>query len=140
MVKENAYILLFISIFAYANCLFFTAFDTDLRGTRNGLALLEVGWLGFMMGDFSWWANPLILLSWIGFGANKPKFAVITSALAVLLILTFTLHTTVILGEDGVPAKILGYGAGYWLWLASAFIMLICSLSKSVKPAQEEIA
>ena len=90
--------------------------------------LLLMGWMGVFYGVITWLANPLLVLSWILCLRGELRAAVIVSAAAVLLALSFLLHSTIVTSEAPTYEAVAGYGAGYWLWLASMLIMAAGSL------------
>ena len=85
--------------------------------------LLLIGWMGVFYGVFAWVANPLLLLSWFLCLRGELRAAWIASTAAALLALSFLLHSTIVADEVPTYKAVTGYGAGYWLWLASMLIM-----------------
>ena len=86
-----------------------------------GYWVLVSGWLGVVTFQFSWFANPLILLSvlWM---YRYPIRATLIAASAVLL-------ATQAFWFSSIPGKyenmsIINMGVGFWLWYAS--LILIC--------------
>ena len=76
----------------------------------------------------SWFANPLLIVSWVLLLNNKINFSLISSFIAVLFCLSFLLFDKIALDEAVNYGEILGYGNGYWLWLASCFTVFIGSI------------
>jgi len=95
----------------------------------SSLMLLATGWMGILVGYFEWFANPLILYSWLSARRNRVAPALLASILATAFILSFLFVKKMNwegMGTDTHP-DILGYAAGYWLWLASALVMVVAS-------------
>lgn len=95
----------------------------------HALGLLLSGFMGVLIGYFEWLANPLIVYSW--FCARKKRVvpALIATLLAAFFILSFLSVKKMEwpgMGSDPNP-DVQGYAAGYWLWLASALVMVVGS-------------
>jgi hypothetical protein len=123
------WILFFLSLALFFLCLpkdgYYVAIGYK---ADSSLALLLVGWLGFIDGVFSWFANPFLLLAWVQFIRKKYSYAILCSFIAVMLIITFQLHETITVNEGGTRSKIIGYGSGYWLWLSSSIVSFVASI------------
>jgi hypothetical protein len=106
-----------------------TAFYQDVpqNPDASAVGLLSIGWMGLLEGYVEWIANPLMLYSW--FCAFRQRYwpAVTNAAVALVLMLVFLSRSEVVwVGDNGtLHAAIHAYGLGYWLWLASAAIMVI---------------
>ena len=86
----------------------------------SGFTVLKIGWFAGVMGIFSWWANPLLLLSFFFYIKKVPKNGMMLSGIAFILALQSFFLTTVPQDEGGVKKLTVDYlGAGYYLWLAS---------------------
>ena len=84
-----------------------------------------------------WLANPILFFSWIKF-KNKPKTSLVSSIITLILMLSFLLFDEVVNNEAGVPEKITSIKLGYWLWVSSAFIMVIGNAFLFYKKKKEE--
>ena len=84
--------------------------------------------MGIFYGVLAWLANPLLLLSWILCLTDELRAAFIASAAALLLAMSFLLHSTIVASEAPTYEAVTGYGLGYWLWLASMLIMAVGTL------------
>ncbi|WP_426061941.1 hypothetical protein [Hymenobacter sp. B1770] len=114
-----------ISLTQYAYCT-----EADQNGEcTQAVSVLLVGWLGIVGGGvaLTWFANPFLLLSWM-LALNFTKFAVLTSGFALLLMLSFLAFREVMVNEAGGYSKIAETCSGYWLWIASALVMLVGNL------------
>ena len=88
---------------------------------------LLVGWLGVFMlhpPAMIWLANPILLISWIRI-KKREKQSLIFSSISLITMLSFLLFDEIILNESGALSRITSYGLGYWLWVSSAFIMVM---------------
>jgi glycerol-3-phosphate acyltransferase PlsY len=131
--------------------LFITALTQDAYYASDGYGsflTLLAGWLGLLMesghllsvfikfvqgkgividnqvgATFTWLANPAIFLALIAISRNV-KAAFQLSLVSTILILSFLAFGEVLANEAGGYARIRGYKAGYWLWLASSLTLL----------------
>jgi hypothetical protein len=80
----------------------------------------------------AWLANPIIGFAWLLYLSDKRRAALISAVTALGLTLSF-LRVDELLGPptyagvnipDFEEVPIMSYGAGYWLWIASAGILV----------------
>jgi len=91
-----------------------------------GYWILIFGWVGFMDGKLAWLANPALFLAWIFiFSRTNRNASVIFGMSAMALSITFLMHDDVIINANGDRRKIVGYGTGYWTWLASIALVVL---------------
>lgn len=102
----------------------------DPRAWAPCIGLLLIGWLGVFDGILAWLANPALLAAWIflNFRSSRRLGAAIGAA-AIAFALSFLLYTEILTNEAGGTSKITGYGAGYWLWVASGGVAMIGGLA-----------
>jgi hypothetical protein len=103
---------------------------------RNSAGLLLIGWMGTLAsGYIEWIANPLLFYSWFSALHKRYWQAVGSAVLALTLILSFLRRTAIVwTGDNGSKTvAIRGYGFGYWLWIASAAIIIIAGLALLVR-------
>jgi hypothetical protein len=80
---------------------------------------------------FIWMANPVLIVTWILYLRGRRSAALITALTALGLTLCF-LSVESVLGpgpagvnvEDFEMRTIIAYGTGYWLWVASAAVLV----------------
>jgi hypothetical protein len=85
----------------------------------DGIAIL-IGWMGVLAGGYiEWIASPLLFYSWFSALHQQYWQSVGSAVLALALILSFLRRSE---------------GFGYWLWIASAAIMVAAGL---VLPARQ---
>jgi len=113
------------------SCLFISLFLTTFYTSDNplnGAWVLIIGWLGFVVFQFSWYANPLNLLALL-FYSTRPLVAFLLSFLALLL-------ATQMFGFSEIPTgyaqgkifiKELGFGAYIWYVSQVVFFVLFAS-------------
>ncbi len=116
--KENRDMGIWISIALYALCLAFPAYYIgEAHEPQNSFSLLLMGWLGPLDGHFSWLANLFYLLALIMY--KKPNVSVGFGLLALILALSFLSHKRIIVSEAPTYKNIVGYGYGYFFWVAA---------------------
>ena len=94
------------------------------EGCWNGWWSLVIGWMGLFAGNATWFANPLLVASWIAFFTKSKVFYILCSALvAVAIAASFLLYEKIVINEAGHFAPI-EYRIGYWVWLGS----MICQV------------
>jgi hypothetical protein len=84
--------------------------------------LLLEGWRALPRGYIEWSANPILFFSWLLNG----RLPCLGSAAAVTALALMSLFLTRhgFIGPGGRPQIIVALGAGYWLWLCSALLMV----------------
>lgn len=115
------------SVFLFVLSLCLTGFVT--RGTPDpqawkALCLFGIGWLGPLASYFEWYANPLLLASWVLALLGKRTAVVAASVAALVLALSFLLHGRMIVSEAPTYSEIISHSSGYWMWLASIAVMV----------------
>ncbi|MBL7915437.1 MAG: hypothetical protein JNL49_10375 [Bacteroidia bacterium] len=85
-----------------------------------------IGWAAIFStcAGLCWFANPLLLMSWIFLKKNL-KLSMFLSVASFLLALFFLVFDSIVDNENGGSHQIVSYKAGYWLWVASHAVMLI---------------
>jgi len=68
--------------------------------------------------------------------AGKNKIALLLGSLASALMLAFLFRQTIIASEAPTYAKIIGYGAGYWLWVTSGVLVIVSGIIGLMKKRQ----
>jgi hypothetical protein len=82
----------------------------------------------------AWWANPALLIAWIALFFGARHYAVLWSAVSLVLGLSFLLFHLLpifrILPGGGMApdGEVTGVGLGYWLWLTSIAVCLLSAL------------
>lgn len=89
--------------------------------TVQGIVLLTCGWLGLFSGELAWFANPCLVLSWIGLAARSHRLALPAAWLGLLLAGALLGRSPVTLySVAGLYTMTpVSYLPGSWLWIAS---------------------
>ena len=74
--------------------------------------------------------------AWVFSFAGKNKIALLLGSLASALMLAFLFRQTIIASEAPTYAKIIGYGAGYWLWVTSGVLVIVSGIIGLMKERQ----
>ncbi|MBK8874189.1 MAG: hypothetical protein IPN13_09800 [Bacteroidetes bacterium] len=92
----------------------------------DSIMVFLLGWAAiFSTGaGLCWFANPLLLMSWIFLKKNL-KLSMFLSVASFLLALFFLVFDSIVDNENGGSHQIVAYKTGYWLWVASHAVMLI---------------
>jgi energy-coupling factor transporter transmembrane protein EcfT len=122
----------FASIMLFVISLFCPTYCTtsSCDGAAGGFVDLIAGWLGALFGGgvyLAWLANPFFLIA-IFTNKNSPGVSIVLSIFALIAGLSFLRGGEILLNEAGHTAYITGYQIGYWLWIASFFLMLVASI------------
>jgi len=120
-------IVYFFSIVLYLVALTQNSFETIVGPNSKGIMDLLVGWMGVLMlhpPAMVWLANPTLVAAWVFIKKNQ-RTSFILSVISLVIMLSFLLFDEIIVNESGASSKITAYGLGYWLWVLSAFIMVI---------------
>ncbi len=120
-------IILTTSIIFFVMSLTQNSFETIVGPNSKGIMDLLVGWMGVLMlhpPAMVWLANPTLFAAWV-FTKKNQRTSFILSVISLLIMLSFLLFDEIIVNESGASSKITAYGLGYWLWVLSAFIMVI---------------
>ena len=77
-----------------------------------------------------WLANPISLVSIVMFLYNDTqlKKASLLSLIALILSSSFYLWKEILVSESGATGKIISFENGYYLWVASIFILFVFQL------------
>jgi hypothetical protein len=93
----------------------------------TGFDALVKGWQGAQAGVYSWFANPLFVFASIASVFGRFRTAAVLAGFAVLLALT-SFAASALARNRGIPAPELGFGPGFYLWLAAqAGLALWCA-------------
>lgn len=89
----------------------------------------------------AWFANPLFVASIILLSINRSGMALATSTASVILAATTFSIQKAPFNEAGHMANVVGYGLGFYLWIASMCgIVLTSVFSATVGKAKRDIA
>ncbi|MEM6329006.1 MAG: hypothetical protein AAF790_02030 [Planctomycetota bacterium] len=94
---------------------------TQVMSDMRGWYLLAFGWLAPLGGWLAveWWANPLLVCSWVSLWRGDAKCALWWACFALALGMIFSLRSEFMTSTKPDWAQISGYQVGYWFWLAS---------------------
>ncbi len=88
-----------------------------------GFVLLAIGWLGLFVGQFAWYANPLLWAAWVSLWKEHCGRAIVLGAIAFALGLhTFTL---VEIPNFTTGIEVEGVGIGVYVWLGSMAVLVV---------------
>ncbi len=94
-----------------------TVFVTTERAVQ-GYWIMLVGWMGFMIFQFAWFANPLALLSLLLI-RKHPWWALATSILSLLCLSQAFLFSEIPTDTSGQSIAVVSRGIGFYCWVGS---------------------
>jgi hypothetical protein len=116
-------------------------FNTLISSRGDSSFLMGFVCLLFGFSYIAWFANPLFLMSVIFLSLNRSGMALATSTASLILAATTFLIQKVPYNEAGHTAEVVGYGLGFYLWIASMCVILLTSvLSRTAGKAKCGIA
>jgi hypothetical protein len=88
------------------------------------------GWVCLLFGFeyLAWFANPLFVLGVVLLLLKRFSLALAVSVLSVILATTTFFIREAEYNEAGYTASVIGYGAGFYLWLSSISVLFLTSL------------
>jgi hypothetical protein len=128
---SQRYALLWLSVGLFVLCLANDGYyiqGPNPRAWAAAWGLLLVGWVGVFSGTLAWLANPALAVAWIMFYRGRYRYSALYALIALGFIVSFLFAKTVMSSEAPAYSKIIGYGVGYWLWMASAVTILAAAL------------
>jgi hypothetical protein len=140
---DQRHLFFWISLALFALCLVNDGYyiaGPNPRAWAPAWGLLLVGWLGLFSGTIAWLANPALLTAWVMFYRRKYRRSAAFALIAAALMASFLFAKTVISSESTSNSKVTGYGLGYWLWLSSAFVLLIGAILSSLSQPNADTA
>ena len=129
--------LFYAAMFSFFVSLFFTVFFTTGENI-SGFWVLTTGWLGFVIFQFAWFANPLSLLA-VLIMKKRPVIALILCTLAVALASMGFLFSEIPTAKGAEKIFIKEYGLGFYFWYAAQWFLLysviLLVLGRGIKKA-----
>ncbi|AZB19364.1 hypothetical protein EG352_17055 [Chryseobacterium indologenes] len=135
MKKSN--IILLFSLFLFIASLPFTAVFAQSH-EMSGLACFLLGWAEMQGGGIAWMVNPLMFFAAFFFLLKKPKISAVISFIAVCLTFCYLSVGEITVNEAGHKFPITGYGAGYFLWIASCLSLFAGSILLILSPEKQK--
>lgn len=123
---------LFLSGLFFIISLFLSTFFTS-DGTVIGGWVFLLGWIGIVIFQFAWYANPLNLLSFLIF-ESQPRLSLLLSLLALVIateaFLFYEIPTGLFSGVNQEKLFINEFGLGFYCWYLSQILFLFSLISK----------
>jgi hypothetical protein len=121
-----------LSILCLLISLFLPVFNTADGGFFDGFSVMIVGWMAITftnlgVGSLGWYANPLLLIVWLGLALSKFRvggFVALIVSIGIALCSLLLVHKTVEVNEGGGTSEIVSIGMGFYVWLASFAICI----------------
>lgn len=113
-------------IISLLNIVFFTS-----SGDISGFWTLLTGWLGFIVFQFAWFANPLSFLA-VSRMKSQPLFALFLSVLAVTLATEGFIFNEIPTASGSEKIFIREFGLGFYFWYGAHWLALCSVLFKLI--------
>jgi hypothetical protein len=126
-----------------ATVLFLLSLGFNTLKLSQGDSSFLLGFVCLLFGFeyLAWLANPFFLVSIILLSLNRSRVALATSTVSVILAATTFLIQKAPFNEAGHMANVVGYGPGFYLWIASMSVIFVTSvLSTTLWKAKRSIA
>ena len=109
--------------------LFLPTLRTNGADWDPGWWLLASGWLGLLIGQLAWLANPLLVLAAVLLlkGSGRTALGIVGGVL-LLLWLQMALTGSLVDNEGGIAHPIERRYTGYWLWMAAVGLAGVTSV------------
>ena len=117
ILKTIAMLLVALAFVLFFSSLFETVFITENKVIK-GYWVLAMGWMGFVVFQFAWYANLLSLLA-ILLMSKRAGIAFILSVLALLLSTESFLFDEIPVGNGGKNIVIVDTDIGLYLWIGA---------------------
>ena len=82
----------------------------------------------------AWYANPFYFAALIALGMKKRYIAALFSCSALAIALTTLSIKRIERDEAGNMTAVVGYGPGFYLWLASMLVVLVAAVIAIMRP------
>ena len=125
--KKSIKGVIFLSISFFIIALTQECFCVFPKPCVMGYMSFLFGWLGVLAADpasFVWIANPLLFASWVKI-RKSTRISFVLSILSLIIMVSFLFAGKIIVSESGSLQEINSIKIGYWLWVLSAFTMII---------------
>jgi hypothetical protein len=127
---------IFASIALYLCSLAFPAADRFL-----GFECLVAGWFSLGAGvGFGWLANPLIYATWLLLAIGKNVASLLVCLFAVILMLSTLAASGMVASTSGDVTQIKVFGPGFWLWVGSALVALVCAAQAQLRSQSRPVS
>ena len=127
--------LLVAAISCFILSLFNTVFFTS-AGDISGFWVLLTGWLGFVIFQFAWFANPLNFLA-VLMMKRRPLFAFLLSIVAVFLTTESFVFSEIPAASGSAKIFIREFGLGFYFWHGAQW-MAVCVMLVNLLEANRQ--
>jgi len=126
MLKISAILLIGLGFFLFFSSLFEVVFITETHSIK-GYWVFAIGWMGFIIFQFAWYANLLSLLA-ILFMFESPLKAFITGLFSLLLAIESFLFDEIPFGKGKESIAIIAHDIGLYLWIGAHCAVLYATI------------
>lgn len=126
LLKTATFALIGLALFLFFISLFKPVFITEQSAVK-GYWIFAMGWMGFVIFQFAWYANLLSLLS-ILLMFKRPFIAFLLSLFSLLLAAESFLFDEIPLGSGKENIVIINNDIGFYLWISAHCIVLYAAI------------
>ena len=127
----TAKLLVIVGLICFSLSLYYVALFTS-GDDLYGIWILLIGWMGLIIFQLSWLANPLNLLALLLL-SSKPKMSLFLTMIAFLLASQTFLFMEIPTGLNQERIYIKELGMGFYLWYAANGIFVIAALIETLR-------
>ena len=124
-------LLVSLGLACFVTSLFLISLFTSGEDIQGSWILL-IGWLGLLIFQFSWYANPLNLLALL-YLHNRPVTSFLLSSLALALATQTFLFVEIPTSLDAEKVTIKELGLGFYIWYLAQFLFLTATVVELLK-------
>ena len=123
-------LLLLIAAVLFVLSMADTAFVTTQQSVK-GYWVLITGWMGFVIFQFAWFANPLTILSLMLF-RRRTGWALVSSTLALVCVSQAFMFQDIPVDTNGTSIEVIARGAGFYYWVGMVSCVFYASIMMMV--------
>ena len=122
----TAKLLVIVGLICFSLSLYFVGLFTS-GDDLYGIWILLIGWMGVIVFQLSWFANPLNLLALL-LMSTKPRVSLLLSVLAFLLASQTFRFSEIPIGFNQERIFIKELGIGFYLWYTANGLFVVAAL------------
>lgn len=128
-------LIVYLGLTLFVFSLLVTSFFTSNEDIQ-GYWILMLGWIGLIIFQFSWYANPLNLLALLLVN-ERPVISLLLSSIAFLLASQTFLFSEIPTGISHGKIYIKEFGLGFYFWYLAQGLFLLGIFIEALKQAQK---
>lgn len=108
----------------------FPVFQIGPERGGTGIGFLLFGWMGLLIGEWTWIGNPFLLLAGALLWARRdfPRTFLLCAIVLGVVVLAETFRSSIVDNEGGIERDITAKLAGFYLWTGAVGVAAVVSL------------